>query len=1041
MQFNSAGCHIVREIIFTTPFAYPARRSFSFGGAAGLISPRQTRPRKKIVIAEGRHEEKREMKNGIEKLLAILLSAALMLMPMTVFAEGEGDGETPPQDEPAAAVYQLTGTVYQYVYSASESSGSAKSGIDISIELKSGSVTVTSGSDGKFSYTLTDDERTENGKYEWSIDRSDTYYEASGIMEEGTEEEPKDNKLYIRERYKPQGSDYQFKETDSVKKINGKVWVKEAGTYEIEGVSGKRLSKNLDGTAADSIDVDVASDGSVSSFFVFIGSFCSSILTGERVKVDSGAPEVVSVTTEAGDDETYVKEHGVYGREKAELIVNVDVKEDAGIKEVYLVSDKNGETVRYDAASVIGEDNQYSVTIGLPDKETLMDAQLVKLIAVDVFGNKSSEVLIAKTEEGSSVTLEQIAPTITKSESGKKSKYGWYSELPTLTAKASDALSGLEALKIEGEGSTIAEVSFAEKIKEEKSISGKASFSDESESGIYKYTVTAKDNAGNTATDTFNIKIDQKAPKISAEGAKNGEHYSSNPTITVNETEKHYKEEGNRIFVNVVRDGKKTTFDNIFTQQNTVNIPESAFSEDGEYKVTIFAKDAAENDSETLVYTFIKDSKAPKVSISGVKNGAFYNKAQKVSVKVVEKHYKSNNVTVSAVKKLGNSKKNMGFPWKNKDVESVNSKTFSQTGTYTITASAIDKAGNKGGPKKVTFTIDTKSPVITITGVRDGGIYTYGQGLAPGATVTDDYLASKSISFTRAGETVSNPSFEQIKENDGLYTMTVTASDKAGNTASKTISFTVNRFGSWFEYDDNIKNLQGKAVQNVDSDLIITERNVSKVTDTNRVIYRDGQTVGNNSETTKNEEGLAEKVYRHKFPAGDFETEGAYEINVISKDEVGNEMESKEENGKVLFWVDRTEPSITVEGIDPKGIKASSAILSVKASDLLTGIDSIAATVDGNAASLTETDQDGVWTLNLSEGLRQSVKIMAKDKAGNEAVFEDKVSVSENAFKLWFDRLGKFVLGGAAALLAGGAFLILAKKRDDDDDNETSDEG
>ena len=228
----------------------------------------------------------------------------------------------------------------------------------------------------------------------------------------------------------------------------------------------------------------------------------------------------------------------------------------------------------------------------------------------------------------------------------------------------------------------------------------------------------------------------------------------------------------------------------------------------------------------------------------------------------------------------------------------------------------------------------------------------------------------------------------------------------------------------------------GQAVQNVDSDLVIIERNVSRVVSTDASIRRDGKILDEKGRTVSDETG-AEKLYRHIFEASQFEPEGAYEINVVSRDEAGNEMESREENGKVVFYVDRTPPTIAVDGIDPKGVNADKATLTVKATDLLTGIDSIKAEVDGTEVNLSETEDDGIWTFTVDEGIRQPIKVTAQDKAGNEAVFEDSISVSASAVRLWFDRIGKFFLGGAAGAAAlGGGWFLLGKRRKDDDEEK-----
>jgi len=938
----------------------------------------------------------------------------------------------------ADVVYRIEGTVYQYEFAKLPSTGTPKAGIDVVISLKSGSVTVTTDSNGKFTYELTDNsKRTSDGKYDWSIAKTNDTYAASGTAEEGTEDSPKANRLNVRERYIPKTTDFEYVESDTLKKIGNEIWIKAAGNFQVKGTGENKIAKTLDGEAEKTQTVSISSSGSVQNFFIYIGTLCSKILSGQTVHIDSGAPSIVSVTTEAANENTFVKEHGIYGKQRAEIILNASISEESSIKEAYLVSTVGEETRRYDATAIEGQDGKYNATIGLPDAETIMNAQLVELVAVDVFDNASEKTLIAQTEDGSKVTLEQIAPSLRTGASEGRSSYGWYKNYPNLTATASDNLSGLDSLRIYGHGHELAFANYDNKTLDEHSVDGNAAFDEPTEDGHYQYTAEAKDNAGNVATEAINVKIDLVAPKIEATGAVNGTFYKSNPVIKITEDEMYYKEEGNRIIVKVIRDGKTAALDHTYTKVNAVTIPESTFSQDGEYVVTIQAKDAADNESNVIKYSFTKDATAPVLTLSGVSEGKYYNKRQKVTLTVKEHNWQTNNVTVRTVKKLGGSVKNMGFPWTNKGEVTSSSTFYGETGTYTVTASAVDKAGNQAASKKVSFTVDTKAPVITITGVKDKGIYTYGQGVSPKVTVTDDYLASKSVVYTKGGQRVNNPSFSQIKENDGLYTLTVTATDKAGNSSKKQISWTVNRFGSYFVYENDLKNVMGKALKNVDTDLVITEKNLSKVVSTKNLIYRDGKSI-ENSATTSESGQAGNYTYKHVFGKENFETEGAYELNVVSEDEVGNEMESQEENGKVIFYVDRTAPTLSVDGIDPKGINAESATLTVNTKDLLTGVSEVAVTVDGNHPSLTD-GEDGTYTFVVGEGLRQKIEVTSTDKAGNEATFEDTVSVSTSAASLWFDRIGKFLLGGlaAAAILGAGLFFFLKRKKDDEENSES----
>ena len=926
--------------------------------------------------------------------------------------------------------YKIEGTVYQYPFSSSESSATPKSGVTVKISLNNGTKTVTSGSNGKFSYVFTDaEERTTSGKYAWAIDSNSEHYSSSGTITEGSDEEPVSNKLYMEERYDPQASDYLFTESDKVKKIGDVTWVKEPGEYQIEGISGKKLSKTLDGNESATLDVNVGTTGNVENFFIYINHLCSKILTGQTVRVDSGAPEITEVSTEAATSTTFVKEHGIYSTVKAEIILNATIIEESIVKEAYLISEKGGEQKRYDATKIEGEEGKYTAVIGLPDQETIMDAQLVKLVAVDIFGNKSTEVLIAQSEEGSKVTLEQIAPKLEKKSTGKCSEYNWYSEKPTLSAAASDNLSGLASLEIyrieKGSEYSVARETYKDKTTTEHTVQGLADFSEITDDGKYTFTAKAVDNAGNETIKNIDVFIDLVAPSIAAEGAENGVHYKTTPVIKVSETEKYYNAKGNRIFVKVTRDGKDV-LNETYEQVKEVTVPTGTFNADGVYTVSLSAKDAADNASNTITYKFTKDATAPKVSISGVSEGKYYNKRQTVTVTVVEKNWASNNVAVSAIRKLGGATRNVGFPWKNKSVTTSNSTSYGETGTYTVTASATDKAGNKSTTRKVSFTVDTKAPVITITGVQDGGIYKYGQGLNPNATVTDDYLDSKGISFTKGGVAIANPSFEQIKENDGVYTMTVTARDKAGNTSTKTITFTVNRFGSYFVYNDAIKQLMGKSVQHVDKDLVITEKNVSKVIETRQIVLRDGKAIESPGTTRKNEGG-AEKIYTHTFAKGTFEPEGEYEVNVISKDEVGNEMESKAENGIVKFFVDRTAPELRLAGIDPKGNKAEEITVYINASDLLTGVSDIKAYVNGETVFINEND-DKTISFTVGKGLNQKVRVTAVDGAGNEAEVTETASVSTNAASLFLNRFLVPVIVAVVGILAALFILIFRKK-------------
>ena len=978
------------------------------------------------------------------------VTAPLPLLQNKPVANAEGDDQTDPvnptdpdnpnpddldnPDGPVDPVVEhvLKGTVYEHAYTKGTDSAKVSADKKLTITLGDGTTeTVTSGADGTFSLDLDETKVAGSGTYSWSVEKDENYLAASGEIKENDDTQ----KLYIKERYEPKSSDYSFADSeDIISQI-----LRIAGIYTIVPADGKKLAKTQDGEAKDSLQVKVADDGTIEDIYVYIGDDCSKVLTGEKAVIDDGAPQIKTISTSPAEEDTYVKTHGIYSKTKADILVNAEITEKGvGLKKVYLVGKKDDKTTTYDPIAVDHSKGEYTYSIALPEEETILDAEKMYLVAEDFFGNKSKETLIAQTEDGSSVTLEAIAPSLSVSVSSSPNANGWYNSLPTLTVTANDSLSGLAGMSLTEDEEELKSLTVDEKIRTDQKISAKAKIDKPSKSGKYTFLSSAKDNAGNEITKKTVLKIDLVAPKITASGVTTGEHYSTVPAIKVTEDELYYDADGAYISYSISRDGTQIA-SKTAAKVNELTIPTAMFDKDGVYKVVIEAKDAAGNESNTLSYEFIRDATSPSVAWSGIKNGGFYNKKQTATLTVKERFYKTNNVSVGGSRKRGDSSAKVGFPWKNEGVTSKSSKTFSEIGTYTLTASATDKAGNSSGKKTLTFTIDTKAPEITISGVKDGGIYTYGMGVAPKYKVTDDYPDKESVSYTKGGVPISNPSFAQIKENDGLYTMTVTATDKAGNTTTKTVSFTVNRFGSYFEYNDAIKEAMGNAFQNIDKDLIITEKDISKLTETENKIYKDGKAIENSAQTK--EDGIEEgyNVYRHVFSKDLFSDEGAYEINVVSKDDAGNEMESADENGKITFYVDRTAPILSVDGIDPKGIKGETAELTINTSDLLTGVKEVTATANGSAVALKDNGS-GSYTMTVHEGLRQPIHVTATDGAGNQAEFDDTVSVSSSSFSLFFDRFKLWLGLGAAALAAAIAGFIIAKRRRDDDEEEEEDE-
>ncbi|MCR4588311.1 MAG: DUF5011 domain-containing protein [Lachnospiraceae bacterium] len=107
---------------------------------------------------------------------------------------------------------------------------------------------------------------------------------------------------------------------------------------------------------------------------------------------------------------------------------------------------------------------------------------------------------------------------------------------------------------------------------------------------------------------------------------------------------------------------------------------------------------------------------------------------------------------------------------------------LTKEGTQNATVIATDEGGNETtGEVSVTLVPDKEAPVIT--GVKDRTIYT-GEGIAyrSGVTVTDNCDGDIALSIDTSGVSLNDP---------GTYTVTYSATDRAGNTTSQTANITV----------------------------------------------------------------------------------------------------------------------------------------------------------------------------------------------------------------------------------------------------------
>ncbi|MBR4286070.1 MAG: Ig-like domain-containing protein [Clostridia bacterium] len=512
-----------------------------------------------------------------------------------------------------------------------------------------------------------------------------------------------------------------------------------------------------------------------------------------------------------------------------------------------------------------------------------------------------------------------------------------------------------------------------------------------------------------------------------------------------------------------------------------------------------------DNENSKDVTGVIVDNISPKAKIEFSKpyttanNISYYNGKIAGKITVVEANFDNPEDFKLYYSKDGGKKTRIPLKWTDESVN-VHTATFtlSQDGDYILTAVYADKATNKMADyKSHQLTIDTKinAPVITFQGNSNGGLG-FNDEVIPGVKFEDDNYKSYQITLTRTrydeknidvkdkfignrvainanGGSGSFNTFEKIRDNDGVYTLTVRMTDMVDHSSTTSRTFVVNRFGSVYVYNDALIDLINKRyVQDVNDELVITEYNANKLKDGSLKvdISRDGRPVDDVISSTAPVKNNGWYEYAHTINRENFNAEGLYKIAVSSTDEINNDSQNKEEKNtfkkdftalKDVLWfkVDKTLPSITnisfkdeAKNKDNKytEINAEGTEIEFNVYDAI-GIAKVEVIVDGESTTyegetLGDDINNFVGKITLAESKKQQeIVIRVTDLAGRvldtskkeeskESIpdsFTGSILVSTNFFvRFWNDQPVFWgVVGGTLGAAALIILLIALKKR------------
>lgn len=533
------------------------------------------------------------------------------------------------------------------------------------------------------------------------------------------------------------------------------------------------------------------------------------------------------------------------------------------------------------------------------------------------------------------------------------------------------------------------------------------------------------------------------------------------------------------------------------------------------------AEYTAQNDADRAIdIAFTVDNKNPVVSVSYDNNTAtndkYFNAYRTATITVVEHNFSTAASRIIYKRTSTKDGSNIAEPtvssWSRKGNTYTATIKYNADGDYTFDMQVIDKAGNKdkgvkfSGTAAKDFTVDTTIAKPSIKGVENGK--SYKGSVLPSISFNDINIANSEIKLlrTRKNEinkdvtsdfikisknakggsfTANEETFKKLQENDGIYTLSVNISDKAGNKSSQTVKFTVNRFGSVYALNKYLVNdLNNSYVQSIDNNLVITEYNPDKLVkgtlevvvtrDGSPVEFGDGQLTVNpvvNSTVQIGQSGWYQYNYtisKDLFTDDNGKAiDGIYKIYIASEDEVGNKSENiNYKDADVIFRLDTTAPSLkSVSGLEKSVVNATKLDVSYEIFDSIgiksidvyyvneNGIDSVdhirsKDSKEENVAGYIEdvTSYSGKFT--IGECSKENVRFVITDLAGNvtdtgdsnnKAVnfdsssleFNSTITVSTNPFTRWYAHTVLFWCSIAAIAVAIGAcgFAVATKLR------------
>lgn len=674
-----------------------------------------------------------------------------------------------------------------------------------------------------------------------------------------------------------------------------------------------------------------------------------------------------------------------------------------------------------------------------PDKELSDSSYKILFTAKDSYGQSSATT--------ATFTVDNEVPTLTVTQYGSNQFSGGLSEttefytnastVNTIKGSASDAVSkvagvfyyvgdipeGKETPSTEN-GWYSANLGAADSAETSWTLN-LSDLSSLTENSTYAVHIRATDNAGNSSADNtyVNIVIDSTAPVTALNGSSlfdadgiSVSTLSSNGTYYAKES---FTLSGTITEVNL--DSIKINGTDVTSSlsENTWTYSPS-ITADGTYTYKILLTDKALNQSEYNV-TVIRDTTAPSIAVtspvadSNTTTGSLTLEGnvsdtgsglKQISYIITEVTDSSDATDLTGSKTISDSGN-----WTIEDV------SLTKEGTYTLIVTASDILGNKKSASAITFYYDNSAPTLSAA-ISDTKLFEYAKDdvtYSVYGSTTFNVTAQASDSVSGVTGVVANSTATLVKGEDGSYTgkviaslnedgttsISITASDKFGNSVTTTISnimvdvtppvlavtsYPENSTKSAFTLSGTVSDNLGVKTVVVTDSLDSSKSYAATVSDGKwSVVLTPSSTA---SETNETKDG----VHTYTVTATDVaENTSTATCRVTTDTTAPYWYTGNKTAAEPYISTKASSAKITISGVEYSMYNSTSVTIAAKAKDETTSVSALLYNLndsknDSDEFNWTEAENGNISLENLNQGVN-TIKIKARDEAGNETSY------------------------------------------------------